>query len=58
MVDEDKDFIAKLIEGKASYHGQRHDTVMYMNRRVEKKNLLSTYLYVPEESILPVSIAR
>lgn len=28
----DEEFVAKCIEDKATYHGRRHDTVMYTNR--------------------------
>lgn len=44
--EEDEYFIAKAIEDKASYHGRRHDTVMYTNnKRVKKKNILSIANY-------------
>ena len=43
--EEDEDFIAKAIEDKSSYHGRRHDTVLYTGRRVKKKNLLSIANY-------------
>lgn len=29
---DDEEFIAKSIEDKATYHGRRHNTVMYTNR--------------------------
>jgi hypothetical protein len=29
---EDERFIAKAVEEKMTYHGRRHDTVMYTNR--------------------------
>ncbi|CAB3990934.1 RNA-directed DNA polymerase from transposon X-element [Paramuricea clavata] len=32
---KDEKFIAKSIEDKATYHGRRHDLVMYTNRRVK-----------------------
>lgn len=38
--EEDEDFIAKAIEDKSSYHGRRHDTVLYTGQRVNKKNPL------------------
>ena len=38
---EDEDFIAKAIEEKATYHGRRHETVMYTNRRVKSRDLLN-----------------
>ena len=42
---DDEDFIAKAIEDKASYHGRRHDTVLYTSQRVKKKNLLTIANY-------------
>lgn len=30
--EEDEDFVSKSIEDKATYHGRRHNTVMYVNR--------------------------
>ena len=30
-----EEFVAKSMEDKATYHGRRHDTVMYVNQRVE-----------------------
>ncbi len=42
---EDEDFIAKSIEDKATYHGRRHDLVMYTNRRVKKRDLLNIANY-------------
>ena len=42
---EDEDFIAKSIKDKATYHGQRHDLVMYTNRRVKKRDLLNIANY-------------
>ncbi|CAH3033710.1 unnamed protein product, partial [Porites lobata] len=43
--EEDEDFIAKAIEDKSSYHGRRHDTVLYTGQRVKRKNLLSIANY-------------
>ena len=37
---ECEEFIANAIETKATYHGRRHDTVMYTNRRVKRRDLL------------------
>ena len=36
---------AKCIEDKATYHGRRHDTVMYTNKRVKKSDLLDIANY-------------
>ena len=41
----DEEFLAKCIEDKATYHGRRHDLVMYTNRRVKKRDLLSIANY-------------
>ena len=38
---EVEEFVAKNIEDKATYHGRRHDIVMYVNQRVEKRDLLN-----------------
>lgn len=38
---DDEEFIAKSIEDKATYHGRRHDLVLYTNRRVKKRDLLN-----------------
>ena len=43
--EEDEEFIAKAIEDKSSYHGRRHDTVLYTGQRVKKKNPLSIANY-------------
>lgn len=42
---DDEDFIAKAIEEKATYHGRRHETVMYTNRRVKSRDLLNIANY-------------
>ena len=42
---EDEEFVAKCIEDKATYHGRRHDTVMYTNKRVKKRDLLNIANY-------------
>ena len=42
---DDEDFVAKSIEDKATYHGRRHDLVMYTNRRVKKRDLLNIANY-------------
>ena len=41
MDSDDEEFVAKAIEEKATYHGRRHDTVMYTNRRVKSTDLLN-----------------
>ena len=42
---DDEEFVAKCIEDKATYHGRRHDMVMYTNRRVKKNDLLNIANY-------------
>lgn len=42
---DDEEFVAKAIEEKATYHGRRHETVMYTNRRVKKEDLLNIANY-------------
>ena len=40
MIDSDtEEQIAKAIEDKATYHGRRHNTTMYTNRRVKVADL-------------------
>ncbi len=41
----DEEFMAKAIEDKATYHGRRHNPVMFTNRRVKKRDLLSIANY-------------
>ena len=50
--DEEEEFLAKCIEGKAkcvedkaTYHGRRHDLVMYTNRQVKSTDLLNIANY-------------
>jgi hypothetical protein len=46
LIDSDDEvFIGKCIEDKATYHGRRHDLVMYTNKRVKKKDLLNIANY-------------
>ena len=42
---DDEEFVAKCVEDKATYHGRRHDMVMYTNRRVKKHDLLNIANY-------------
>jgi hypothetical protein len=39
--EEDEEFLAKCVEDKATYHGRRHDLVMYTNRRVKSRDLVN-----------------
>ena len=44
--DEEKEFLAKCIKDKATYHGRRHYLViMYTNRRVKSRDLLNIANY-------------
>eukprot|EP00794_Sanderia_malayensis_P000902 gene902-205_t len=43
--DEDETFLAMCIEDKSTYHGSRHDLVMYTNRRVKSRDLLKIANY-------------
>ena len=43
--EEDKQFVAKCIENKATAHGRRHDSVMYMHHRVKKSDVLKLVNY-------------
>ena len=36
--DEDEEFLLNCIETKATAHGRRHDTVLYLNHSVRKHN--------------------
>ena len=45
MDSNDEKFVAKAIEEKATYHGRKHDTVMYTNRRVKSRDLLNIVNY-------------
>ena len=41
MLDsDDETFDSKAIEEKATYHGQRHNPIMYTNKRVKVKDLV------------------
>ena len=40
-----EEFLAKAVEDKATYHGRRHDLVMYTNRRVKSRDLLNIANY-------------
>ena len=45
MDEEDKEFVAKCIENKATAHGRCHDSVMYMHHRVKKSDFLKLVNY-------------
>lgn len=45
LLDSSEEFIAKAIEDKATYHGRRHNPVMFTNRRVKKRDLMSIANY-------------
>lgn len=39
--EEDEEFLLNCIESKATAHGRRHDSVLYLNHAVRKKNFKS-----------------
>ena len=43
--EEDEKFVAQSIEQKATAHGRRKDSVLYLNHRVKKKDLLKLVNY-------------
>ena len=43
--DQDETYLAMCVEDKATYHGRRHDLVMYTNRRVKSRDLLNIANY-------------
>ena len=43
---DDEEFYGKCIEDEATYHGRRHDMVMYNNKRVKKRDLLNIANYI------------
>ena len=42
MDENDEIFLAKAIENKATAHGRRKDSVLYLNHRVKKKRFFKT----------------
>ena len=38
--DDEEEFVARCTEAKATYHGRRKETTMFLNRRVRSKDLL------------------
>ena len=38
--DDEEEFVARCMEAKATYHGRRKETTMFLNRRVRCKDLL------------------
>ena len=38
--DDEEEFVARCIEPKATYHGRRKETTVFLNRRVRRKDLL------------------
>ena len=43
MDKTDKNFLLTCIQNEATALGRRHDSVLYLNHRVKKKDLLKTY---------------
>ena len=54
MDENDEIFLAKAIENKATAHGRRKDSVLYLNHRVKKKDLLKLVNYNREKRSLPL----
>ena len=52
MDENDEIFLAKAIENKATAHGRRKDSVLYLNHRVKKKDLLKLVNYNREKRSL------
>lgn len=42
---DDEEFVVKCIEDKATSHGRRHDSVLYLNHRVKAKDFRGTVNY-------------
>ena len=47
-------FLAKTIENKVTVHGRRKESVLYLNHRVKKKNLLKVVNRNTEKRNLPL----
>ena len=55
LIDENNEiFLVKAIENKATAHGKRKDSVLYLNHRVKKKDLLKLVNYNREKDSLPL----
>ena len=52
MDENDEIFLAKAIENKATAHGRRKDSVLYLNHRVKKKDFLKLVNYDREKRSL------
>ena len=52
MDENDETFLAEAIENKATAHGRRKDSVLYLNHRVKKKGLLKLVNYNREKRSL------
>lgn len=46
---DDEEFLVKCIEDKATSHGRRHDSVLYLNHRVKAKDLKNTVNHFKEK---------
>ena len=54
LIDSDGEkFVAKAIETKATAHGRRHDSTLYLGHRVKKKDLLKLINHYQKENDLP-----
>ena len=45
MGDEEEEYFARCIEEKSTAHGRRHNTTMYLNHRVKKRQFVSIVNY-------------
>jgi hypothetical protein len=49
----DENFLVQCIDNKATAHGRRHDSVMYLNHRVKKKDFIKIVNFSRDERKLP-----
>ena len=52
MDENDEIFLAKAIENKATAHDRRKDSLLYLNHRVKKKDILKLVNYNREKRSL------
>ena len=51
MDETDENFLLTCIQNKATAHGRRHDSVLYLNHRVKKKDLLNLSTIVEQKEV-------
>lgn len=49
----DEDFLVQCIDNKATAHGRRHDSVLYLNHRVKKKDFVQIINFSRDRRNLP-----